>query len=120
MRTTFSETRHFFYNHKWQYVDELVARFRDADESGGTLEEELYALSDANWNVTAVVENDGDVVERFNYTPYGKSTELDPDFTSYTGSDYNWTYRYTGRELDLETGLQLNRGGGMRVIWGGG
>src|SRR5690606_14913495 len=28
-----------------------------------------------------------------------------PNFTSYSGSDYQWTTRFTGRELDLESGL---------------
>ena len=38
-----------------------------------------------------------------------KSEELNPNFTTYTGTDYQWNYRFTGRELDPETGLQLNR-----------
>jgi len=49
------------------------------------------------------------VVERFAYQAYGESEALDPDYTTYSGTDYGWTYRFTGRELDLETGLQINR-----------
>ena len=33
-----------------------------------------YALQDANYNVLAVVESDGDVKERYEYTPYGRRT----------------------------------------------
>ena len=137
VRTTSSETRQFYYTEDWkvveeqvgttastarpdvqyvwgtQYVDDLVVRFRDADASGSSgapsLEEELYSLADANFNVTTVTDNDGDVVERFTYTPYGESTVLDPDFNSYTGTDYDWKYRYTTRELDPLTGKQINR-----------
>jgi YD repeat-containing protein len=58
----------------------------------GALEQRLYALSDANYNVTAVIEPDGDVVERYVYDAYGNVTVLNPDFTVKTaGTAYAWT-----------------------------
>lgn len=91
-----------------RYIDDLV--LRDQDTAGnGTQDERLYAMQDAIWNVTAVVDTSGDVQERFAYQPYGESDELYPDFTAYFGTDLSWTVRFTGRELDLATGLQLNR-----------
>ncbi|HLA84487.1 MAG TPA: RHS repeat-associated core domain-containing protein [Thermoguttaceae bacterium] len=128
-----AEKRHFYYNNRWQcleerlesdgtissyadiryvwglrYVDELVLRQRDTD-ADGTLDETLYALQDANFNVVALAEPDGDVVERFIYNAYGQATQLDPDFTAYGGEDYLWDYLYTGRSVDRESGLMYYR-----------
>jgi RHS repeat-associated protein len=68
--------------------------------------------SDANYNVTAAVDDSTDaVVERYNYTPYGTPTVLDANFAADSDqvSDIGNTHLYTGRERDPETGLQLNR-----------
>jgi len=92
-----------------RYIDELILRQRDTDDNG-TLDETLYALQDANFNVVALAEPDGDVVERFIYNAYGRATALDPDFTAYSGTDYLWDYLYTGRQLDRESGLMYYRG----------
>jgi RHS repeat-associated protein len=83
------------------YVDALAARIRDGDIH--------FFLQDANFNVTAVVENDGDVVERYQYSPYGQVTFLDDEFDPIGTSAIGNTHLYTGRERDPETGLQLNR-----------
>jgi YD repeat-containing protein len=45
------------------YVDTMVLRDRDAT-GGGTLSERLWVQQDANWNVTALVNTSGSVVER--------------------------------------------------------
>ncbi|KKN72582.1 hypothetical protein LCGC14_0409120 [marine sediment metagenome] len=97
-----------------RYIDAVVVRDRDADDNAGTgaygkassgLEERLYYTTDANMNVTALVGTDGNVKQRFEYTPYGEVTELDPDFTSYSGSDYDVQVLYAGYRHDDETGL---------------
>ncbi len=51
------------------------------------------------------------MVERYAYTPYGEVTYLDPDFSvaSTQSSTIGNEFLYTGRRLDPETGLQLNR-----------
>jgi YD repeat-containing protein len=60
------------------YVGAVVERDRDADGSSANgLEERLYAQQDANYNVTALVNTAGTVVERFAYDPYGSATVLD-------------------------------------------
>src|SRR5262249_17371013 len=71
------------------YVDALVLRDRDAD-SNGTLEERLYAQQDANWDVTALVNNTGTVVERDDYDPYGAVTFLSASWGTLSGSPYAW------------------------------
>ncbi len=93
-----------------RYIDDLVLRTRDTD-ANGTLDESLYALQDANWNAAALVSSTGTVVERFRYTPYGRSTVLDANFTADADgiSDYDWEYRFTSREYDSETALHYFR-----------
>jgi len=82
--TSPSETRHFYFTNQWQdieertgtstlmldkqyvwgirYVDELVARY----DSAGTL---LYAMQDANFNVTSICSTAAAVQERYLYDP---------------------------------------------------
>ena len=122
VKTANSVTRHYYHSDQWQvleertgsntsadrqyvwgerYVDDLVLRDHDSTR--------LYALNDALFNVVALTDNTGSVKERFAYQPYGESQQLNPDFSSYSGTDYEWEYRFTGRELDLESMLQINR-----------
>ncbi len=51
-----------------RYVDDLVYKERG--------NKKLFALQDANWNVVAVTDNAGDVLERYIYDGFGKRTEL--------------------------------------------
>ncbi|PHS02287.1 MAG: hypothetical protein COA78_21630 [Blastopirellula sp.] len=119
---TLSETRHVYFSKQWQVLEERVDAATSADQQfiwgkrfvddlvlRETSSETLYALQDANWNVTALSDTSGSIKERFAYSPYGESLELDPDFSAYTGTDYKWQTRFTGRELDLDTGLNLHR-----------
>jgi RHS repeat-associated protein len=118
-----AEDRDYYYNDRWQllteakngsayaiyhwhpfYIDALAARMRAADTH--------FFLHDANFNVTAAVDDDGNAVaDRYSYTAYGKITFLEADF-DVAGSQVSAignTHLYTGRERDPETGLQLNR-----------
>ncbi len=63
----------------------MILRDRDADNNG-TLEERLYVAQDANWNVTALFNSSGAVVERFRYEAYGKREVLNAAWAS-LGSD---------------------------------
>jgi RHS repeat-associated protein len=89
------------------YVDALGVRMRASDTH--------FFLQDANFNVTAAVNDDGNaVVERYGYTPYGEPTILDADFTADSVNDDGYSdidnrHLYTGREFDWDSGLQLNR-----------
>ena len=55
---------------------------------------------DGSGSVVALAGGNGTVSERYSYGPYGESTN--------TGTVDN-PYRYTGRELDAETGLYYYR-----------
>jgi RHS repeat-associated protein len=96
------------------YIDALAIRWYDADTDGNLAENvdgEYYSLFDANFNVASITDNSGAIVERYAYTPYGKVTVLDANYATDSDgiSDIGNTHFYTGRELDPETGLQLNR-----------
>ena len=86
------------------YVDALVLRDRDAT-GGGTLSERLWVQQDANWNVTALVNGSGSVVERYVYDPYGAVTVLSASWATLSSSAYAWIYGYQGGRLDTTTGL---------------
>lgn len=91
------------------YVDALVLRDRDVDLDG-SLEERLYVQHDANFNVTALINTSGVVVERFYYDPYGSPTFLNPDWTVDTGgSDYGWIYLHQGLRREVKSDTYDNR-----------
>jgi len=90
------------------YVDALVLRDRDAT-GGGTLSERLWVQQDANWNVTALVNGSGSVVERYVYDPYGTVVVLSAAWGSLSGSNYAWIYGHQGGRLDTTTGLYYFR-----------
>jgi len=71
----------------------------------GTLSERLYALQDANWNVTTMVNASGVVQERY-YTAYGEPEFLNASFSPVTlGGAYNWETLYAAYRWDAATGL---------------
>ncbi len=82
-------------------------RWYDADTDGSGIAD-YYYQQDANFNVTAVADSGGAVQERYKYTPYGKATFLNADFSakSTQATAIGNTHLYTGRELDAETGME--------------
>jgi RHS repeat-associated protein len=90
------------------YVDAMVLRDR-ATTTPGTLDERLLAQQDANWNVTAVVDGTGAVVERYAYDPFGGVTVLTPSYGSRSGSSYGWVYQHQGLRDDTTAGLYEDR-----------
>ena len=125
-------TYDYYYNDEWQlleerfnsnsnprnqyvwhpyYIDALAVRYYDADRDGELGENNdgaHYYVQDANFNVTAVVNASGTVLQRYAYTPYGELKSYGANFTG-GGTNIGNTHLYTGRERDFETGLQLNR-----------
>ena len=106
------------YQNVWslRYIDSLILRDENTDTNDQCDDGRLFYLSDANYNVTALVGEvevepdvfEWQVVERYLYTPYGEAKVLNPDFTA-GSSAYANTTLYTGRELDVETGLYYYR-----------
>jgi RHS repeat-associated protein len=120
-----SEIRHLYYTEpsKWQvieertgtspdsanaerrfvwglrYIDNLVLRDRDTD-GNSSLDERLYAMQDANWNVTGITNASGTVQERYAYTAYGVPIFLDASFGSRGSSSYQWETHFAGYRWD--------------------
>ncbi len=119
---TGTQAKHLYYSDNWQvleeqvngtpvaqyvwsgvYVDAMLLRDRDADTNPANgLEQRLYVLHDANFNVTALADNAGAIVERYYYEAYGKATILASNFVprSDAQSDYAWQYLHQGGRLD--------------------
>jgi RHS repeat-associated protein len=88
-----------------QYIDQLL--LRDRSVSGGSLNERLYALQDANWNVTALVDTSGTVQERYAYSAYGVPLFLNANFTPQSGnaSAFAWETLYCGYRYESAVAL---------------
>jgi RHS repeat-associated protein len=117
-------TTDFYYSDQWQvleervggqttvqyvwspvYVDALILRDRDTN-GDGTLEERLWVVQDANFNVTALLDDSGEVVERYVYDPFGQATVLDAEWNVRSGgSAYDWLYLHQGGRFDATSGL---------------
>jgi RHS repeat-associated protein len=72
----------------------------------------LYILQDANFNVTALVNTSGAVVERYTYDPFGHSEVRNASWVVQTGgSAYAWVYQFQGlrRETAAEYDYARNR-----------
>ncbi|AGA25728.1 RHS repeat-associated core domain-containing protein [Singulisphaera acidiphila] len=116
---------HLYYSAQWQmleerisgvavaqnvwsptYVDALVLRDRDVISGlDGILEERLYVQQDANWNVTAITDRTGAVVERYIYDPYGQVNVLASNWSSRGTSAYGWVYLHQGGRYDAGSEL---------------
>jgi len=83
------------------YVDAMVARDRDTDNNG-SLDERLYAAHDANFNVVALLDTGGAVVERFAYDAFGVFSVLTPAWGSRGTSSYGWNYLHQGGRWDAD------------------
>ena len=90
----------------------------DLSTGGGTLNERLWALQDANENVTGLVNNSGNLVERYTYDSAGNVTYLTPSWTQESSSAYGWTILYQGELCDPTGGLYLSGGSGYNAPLG--
>ena len=100
-----------------RYIDDLVLRDRSVS---GTLDERLYSMQDANWNVTAICDPTGTVQERYAYTAYGVVQFLNASFAPSSGnvSAYEWETLYCGYRYDAGTGLYLARNRRLNPLLG--
>ena len=87
-----------------RYIDDFVLRDRDTD-SNGTLDERLYALQDANWNVTVLANASGNVQERYAYSAYGTPRVLTAAFATRASSSYDAEVLYAGYRYEHATAL---------------
>jgi RHS repeat-associated protein len=79
------------------YTDALIER--------DTPTQRVYALQNANFNVTSLVDTSGTVQERYDYDPFGAFTILAPNWTTRGTSNYGWVIFHQGGRYDFATGL---------------
>ena len=84
-----------------RYIDAAILRDDNADTDGQCDDARLYFLTDANMNVTTLVDPAGDALERYTYTPYGAVTFRNPNWSLRNPASSNYTNAtlYTGRTL---------------------
>ena len=96
-------------------ADALIERDRNTDGLAATgnrgLEQRIYVLQDANWNVTALVEAagvsataTGAIINRFLYLPYGDEQVLSATWGK-SLPNVVWQYLSQGRRREDATGL---------------
>ena len=92
-----------------RYIDDVVLRDENKDGDGDCvdgLDQRHYYTQDANFNVTALLDTAGTVVERVLYDAYGKSTLWNAAWSVNQASTlYNNEVLYTGYRLDPESGI---------------
>ena len=77
-----------------QYVDAVAVRMRPSDEH--------FFTHDNQYSVTAAINRNGTVDERYAYSPYGETTVLNSGYMQKNNnlSTIDNEYTYTGRRLD--------------------
>ena len=92
---------------QWQYVWSSVYVGALVEQDAGS--SRWYADQDANWNVTAMLNSNGSVADRFVYDPYGKGTMYDANWNLQGalggGVGDSWRYFFQGGRFDGITGL---------------
>ncbi|MEQ8764286.1 MAG: RHS repeat-associated core domain-containing protein [Planctomycetota bacterium] len=83
------------------YIDEVLTMQREGADS--------YYHADDNYNVMALSDAAGNVVERYEYQDYGAPEFLDSTGTSMPASAVENSYLFTGRRRDAETRLYYYR-----------
>jgi len=93
------------------YVNQLV--LRDDNSTSGSygksssgLGRRIYVQQDANYNVTALTDTSGNILQRFVYTPYGIMTVIGSTSAWSTVTDScSWVYTFQGGRNDSSTGM---------------
>ena len=100
------------------YLDEVVQMERDLNGDGTIApdgSETFYYHTDDMYNVVAITDGTGDVVERYAYADFGQPTILTDDTQPHTDADgrpassIDNPYLFTGRRWDGETGYHWFR-----------
>ncbi|MDD3470825.1 MAG: RHS repeat-associated core domain-containing protein, partial [Thermoguttaceae bacterium] len=108
-----------YFNQNWQEIESIAAgvttthvygiRYIDDIISRTSGSETLHTVQDPNWNLCALVNPSGTVMERITYDSFGRPTFRDANFAAKTVSSYGWSKTFTGQVYDVETGLMLYR-----------
>ena len=84
-----------------QGLDDIISMERN--------DQQYFYHKDYLGSVVAITDENGNVVERYEYSPYGEVTILDANNNERQESAIGNRFMYTGREYDSETGLYYYR-----------
>ncbi len=94
--------RSYLWGERPGHRDELILRDRDTD-GNGTLDERLYATMDY-FNGTAILDDGGEVLERYGFSAFGIRRVMAPNFSPRSNALYAWDFGFQGQFLDAEIG----------------
>jgi RHS repeat-associated protein len=99
--------RKFVYGQRIDEIRVMIAPdYADVDDDSNTTEVlHFYYHTDMLGTVTHITDESENVVESYEYTPYGQTTIKDGTGTAISGSDILNPYMFTARRLDEDTGL---------------
>jgi len=90
--------------HIWHPADRYTLILRDRDTDGnGTLDERLYQLKQ-HLDPAAVIDASGAVQERYQFTAFGRTAFLAPDYSARASSSFGWDVLFHVELADPETG----------------
>jgi uncharacterized delta-60 repeat protein/RHS repeat-associated protein len=73
------------------------------------LDERVYAQHDANYNITALTDTFGTVIERYLYDSYGKRSITDASYSSRGSSSYSFDFGFQGGQYVANAELMIFR-----------
>ncbi len=97
----------FQYIWSLRYIDAGILRDENTDTDGLCDDDRVYYCNDANMNVTTLTDAAGDRLEHYTYSPYGKVTIYNFDYSStltWAQSKKN-EIQYCGYRYNPETGF---------------
>ncbi|MEM9109396.1 MAG: hypothetical protein AAGC72_05180 [Planctomycetota bacterium] len=102
--------QHVWDNLAGHYIDSLAQVANNTTPgTNDTCDQALYALQDVQFNVMAIVDGTGAVVERYEYTLYGQRMLKDEKYAPLSVSAYGVQMGFQGLRHDDETELVDNR-----------
>jgi len=118
-----SENRHFYFTSNWQDIEERVGTSTSMDQQyvwgiryvdelicrDDATPQRLYALQDANFNLTGITNVSGNAAERYLFDPYGDRTVMTASWGVIGASAYHWVTGHQGLMTDAGTWLINNR-----------
>ncbi len=100
---TMTLSREYIWGASYPEPVAMIDHTSDGDVEAGT-PEVLHYLHDVLGNVVALTNAAGEVVERYDYDPYGKTYITDNTLTTYRGeSKYGNPFMWTGQAFDQNT-----------------
>jgi RHS repeat-associated protein len=99
--------RKFVYGQRIDEIRVMIAPdYADVDDDQNTTEVlHFYYHTDMLGTVTHITDESENVVESYEYTPYGETTIKDGSGSTISGSDILNPHMFTARRLDEDTGL---------------